>query len=106
MNSYLAAVLLAVIIWLAGYFGQYFAITRYSAPRWLVRLCLITRKDDRLAFGATMFQLLAYELLLLMLVALVFVSPDSYWAGIAIDLSMVACVVGDFLLLRSLFNRA
>ena len=106
MNSYLGAVLWSAFIWLVGYLGQRFALTRYPAPKWLVRLCLVKREDDRLAPGATAFQLLAYELLLLLLFILTFVPADWAWTGVAISLAIVACMVGNFLLLRSLLGRA
>jgi hypothetical protein len=64
----------------------------------------VSGEDSRLTFEAALVQRFAYELLPLVLIVSALVPPD--WAGVAINLGAVGCLVGDFFLLRALLDRS
>lgn len=103
MQSFLLTFVLAIVIWSFGYIVQCTAGERLLAPRWLARLCLVSRKDNRLGLEATLMQLFAYELLPLMFIVRTFV-PATF-GGVVISVGVLACLVVNFLALKALLIR-
>lgn len=104
MRFFLLSLALALLIWVFGFAGQQATRSnRFIAPRWMSILCLILRKDSRVVFEATLVQLFAYELVLLIALVRAFAPAEN--ARVWVSLGALVCLVGTFVLLRLLLRR-